>query len=108
MTRAIECDDFVGATTDEFLECTVIAGIEVASSSEDFRLTSDELTSLPAELQAVAQLPAKLRQPFVLRMLMSMSREFSARLLDIDINAVDGPTGLAAQVLAHTALMQRG
>jgi len=43
------------------------------------------------------------RQPFVLRVLLSMSRDSSARLLGLEADAVDGMTGLAAQILAQSS-----
>jgi len=58
---------------------------------------------LPAELQRVLQLTRDLRRCFVLRMLVGMSRERCAALLDIDVAQVDQGTYMAVTELARVA-----
>lgn len=63
--------------------------------------TSDEAsTLLPIELLRVLRLSPRLRQCFVLRVLMAMPRQYCASLLGIDAEEVDANSGLAAQKLA--------
>ena len=100
VTRAIESSHLEGVTNDELFERTVIAATEMGASLEYPGFALDETELLPNELQEVAHLPAGLRQPFVLRVLLSMSRDSSARLLALDASAVDRTAGLAAQMLA--------
>jgi hypothetical protein len=73
---------------------------KVAPSSENAGFAPDEAEFLSLELHEVAQLPAIVRQPLALRVLLSMSRASSARLPGLEADAVDGMTGLAAQILA--------
>lgn len=56
---------------------------------------------LPVELQRVLRLPIDLRHCFVLRLLLAIPREFCARVLGLDVGAIDRDTSLAAQVLAQ-------
>ena len=100
VTRAIESVDPNVFTSDTLLEGIIRAATECAPSSENAGFAPDEAEFLPLELHEVAQLPAIVRQPFVLRVLLSMSRDSSARLLGLEADAVDGMTGLAAQILA--------
>lgn len=63
--------------------------------------TSDEApTILPIELLRVLRLSRRLRQCFVLRVLMAMPRHYCAGLLRIDAEEVDANSGMAAQKLA--------
>jgi len=54
---------------------------------------------VPAELQAVLRLPARLRQCYVLRILAGQPREVCARLLDLHPQQVDQYTNAAMQCL---------
>ncbi len=103
VTRAIESVDPNVFTSDTLLEGTIRAATECAPSSENTGFAPDEAAFLPLELHEVAQLPAIVREPFVLRVLLSMSRDSSARLLGLEADAVDRMTGLAAQILAQSS-----
>lgn len=61
--------------------------------------TAQASFGLPLELQRVLRLPTDLRQCFVLRLLVAMSREFCARVLGLDVAAFDHKVCLAAQTL---------
>ena len=102
VAHVIESTNLDAVTNDELFERTVTAATGMGSSSEYSGFVLDEMELLPYELQEVAHLPEGLRQPFVLRVLLSMSRDSSARLLDLDAGAVDQTAGLAAQVLARS------
>jgi DNA-directed RNA polymerase specialized sigma24 family protein len=58
---------------------------------------------LPIEVQNVLQLPTSVRQCFVLRLLLAMPEDFSARLVGLDVGAVDRNIALAAQALARVS-----
>ena len=103
VTQAIESVDPNVFTSDTLLEGTIRAATEGAPSSENAGFAPDEAEFLSLELHEVAQLPAIVRQPLVLRVLLSMSRDSSARLLGLEADAVDGMTGLAAQILAQSS-----
>ena len=60
-------------------------------------------TILPIELRRVLRLSPRLRQCFVLRLLMAMPRQYCAGLLGIDAREVDAASSLAAQELANMA-----
>jgi DNA-directed RNA polymerase specialized sigma24 family protein len=91
------------ASEEELLRNTAAAAIE--SQHWHPRQRPEEIAQasslLPLELQRVLQLTPDLRQCFVLRLLMAMSRESCARLLDLDVSAVDRDTCLAVQALAR-------
>ena len=104
VTSAIESWDLNAMTSHVLLERTIIAATEMQTPSEDPRFTADGLDLLPLELQEVVQLPRKLRQPFVLCVLLEMSPTSSARFLDLEASAVDPTVTLAAQMLARWSL----
>jgi hypothetical protein len=58
-------------------------------------------TLLPVELLRVLRLAPRLRQCFVLRILMAMPRQYCAGLLHIDARQVDENSRLAARQLAN-------
>ena len=101
VTRAIESLDLNAMTSHGLLERTITAATEMQTPLEDPRFTADGLDLLPLELQEVAQLPRKLRQPFVLCVLLEMPPTSSARFLDLDASDVKRTIGLAAQMLAR-------
>jgi len=107
VTRAIESLDLNAMTSHGLLERTITAATEMQTPLEDPRFTADGLDLLPLELQEVAQLPRKLRQPFVLCVLLEMPPTSSARFLDLDASDVKRTIGLAAQMLARL-LLTRG
>ena len=104
--RAIESINLDAVTSDELFERTIVAATELTFSSDGSGFRSDEAEILPLELQNVALLPGKLRHLFVLRVLLSMSRDSSARLLDLEASAVDPTAGLAAQMLVGLASLR--
>jgi hypothetical protein len=103
VTRTIDSVDPNTFTSNTLLEGAIRGATECAPSSENAGFAPDEAEFLPPELHEVAQLPAFVRQPFVLRILLSMSRDSSARLLGLEADAVDGMIGLAAQILAQSS-----
>ena len=98
--RAIESMNRDTATGDDLLWMSVAASIQIMTSAEYSKIRTSDASFLPAELQKVLQLPARLRQAFVLRVLLAMPRELSAHLLDVDPIELDRSTGLAAKTLA--------
>jgi DNA-directed RNA polymerase specialized sigma24 family protein len=99
-------DDQDAFSDEELLRSTIIASnecLDSASYREDEETTRHS-SFLPPELQAVLQLPHRLRKCFVLRFLTVMLREDCAGLLGLDAAAVDRNTGLAAQALAAICL----
>jgi hypothetical protein len=62
--------------------------------------------ALPVELLRVARLSPRLRQCFVLRVLMAMPRRYCAGLLRMDAEQVDANSCLAAQELANMAAVE--
>ena len=101
----------VDARTDEelLLRTTVAAAMD---PRQRYRRPQPEEVSqassrLPVELQRVLLLPTDLRQCLVLRLLMTMPREFCARLLGINARKVDRDTCLAAQALAQIVQGER-
>jgi len=97
---AIESMNRETATGEDLLGMTVTASIQIMTSAEYSKIIASEVSFLPAELRQVLQLPARLRQAFVLRVLLAMPRELSAQLLDMDPVELDRSTGLAAKTLA--------
>jgi DNA-directed RNA polymerase specialized sigma24 family protein len=95
------------AKSEELLRMTVIASTKIITSEEQPDTIATDLAFLPVELQHVLQLPRRLRQCFVLRVLLGMPRAVSAQLLDIDAGALDRSSGLAAQTLAQWSLTGR-
>jgi hypothetical protein len=74
----------------------------ILSEDPDADPTPDESpTELPIELLRVMRLSPRLRQCFVLRVLMAMPRHYCAGLLRINAEQVDADTCLAAQELAR-------
>jgi DNA-directed RNA polymerase specialized sigma24 family protein len=84
----------------ELLRATARAALALYRPREGEEITPASVL-LPAELQRVLRLPSDLRQCFVLRMLAGLPRESCAQLLDLDLDAVDRDTSLAAQALAQ-------
>jgi len=94
-----------GEASPEKLFLEVAAAAFAAGRGSARRLQELECAAsvLPPELRPVLRLPLNLRQCFVLRVLMSLSRESCARLLVRGVNAVDHDTRRAAQALARVA-----
>jgi DNA-directed RNA polymerase specialized sigma24 family protein len=107
VVRAIESMDVDAATSEELLRLTVIASMKIMPSTEQPESRASGEPLLPVELQNVLKLPNRLRQSFVLRVLLAMPRDFSAQLLDINVSTLDRSTGLAAQTLAQWSLRRR-
>ena len=61
---------------------------------------TDTGSSLPAELQAVLRLSPRLRQCFVLNILLRLSREECGRLLGLSLDRVNEYTGAALRCLS--------
>ncbi|HYZ86005.1 MAG TPA: hypothetical protein VE621_16460 [Bryobacteraceae bacterium] len=90
--------------SEELLRMTVVASIKITPSEQKHGFIGDGLPVLPDELQDLVQLPLRLRQAFVLRLLLAMPRDFSAGLLDLDLSTLDQMTTLAARILAQRSL----
>lgn len=84
-----------------FMNCVDASGEELFQGTVSAKIETDELPGprqpepgsafemLPVELQRVLQLPRRIRQCFVLRVLVGLSREVCARLLSFDGRQVD-------------------
>jgi hypothetical protein len=91
----------IAATRDGCLSWKAIAAA-IKRGGADSESTLDEAPpALPAELLRVLRLSPRLRQCFVVRLLMAMPRHYCAGLLRIDARQVDAYSCLAAQELAR-------
>jgi len=91
------------ATRDGSLSWKAIAPA-ILRGDPDLEPPRDETPEpLPVELQRVLRLSRRLRQCFVLRVLMAMPRQYCAELLRIDAEQVDANCRLAAEELARLA-----
>jgi hypothetical protein len=92
----------IQATRDGCLSWKAIAGAIVRGDC-DSEPASEETpaTPLPVELARVLRLSPRLRQCFVLRILMAMPRHYCAGLLRIDAEQVDADSCQAARELAN-------
>jgi DNA-directed RNA polymerase specialized sigma24 family protein len=89
-------------TEEAFLHCVAHAAIETQvgySSSSDDPVAAESF--LPVELQAVLDLLPQLRRCFVLRVLVGLSRQACARLLQLSVFNVDQYTCEALEYLAQ-------
>src|ERR1700680_4612829 len=77
VVRAIESIDIDAATSEELLRLTVIASMRIMPSAELPEISASGEPLLPVDLQNVLRLPNRLRQSFVLRVLLAMPRDFS-------------------------------
>lgn len=93
----------IKATRDGRLSWKAIAGA-ILRGDQDLEPPHDEMPEpLPIELLRVVRLSRRLRQCFVLRVLMAMPRQYCAELLRIEAGQVDANCGLAAIELARLA-----
>lgn len=101
MLESIEQLD-IKATRDGRLSWKAIARA-IMLGDADSEQPPDEAppTILPVELLRVVRLAPRLRQCFVLRILMAMPRQYCAGLLHIDARQVDENSRLAARQLAN-------
>jgi hypothetical protein len=102
VVRGLDATD-MNATNEELLRATVIASTEIMHSAKQHDGVAHGVPLLPVELQNVLQLPASVRQCFVLRLLLAMPEDFSARLVDLDVGALNQNIALAAQALARVS-----
>lgn len=86
------------------LNRTAVSAIHRGSSQS---LPEAVVSLLPVELQRVLQLAPDLRRSFVLRMLVGMSREDCAALLNLESDQVEDATCKAAKQLARIAESER-
>jgi hypothetical protein len=98
VVRGLDATD-MNATNEELVRATVIASTEIMHYQHE--VVGRSVPLLPRELQNVLQLPTSVRQSFVLRLLLAMPEDFSARLVDLDVGALDRNIALAAQALAQ-------
>ena len=91
----------LNATRSGCLSWKAIAA-SITPGNPDSEGTPEEAsTELPIELLRVLRLSPRLRQCFVLRVLMAMPRQYCAGLLQIDPREVDANSSLAVQQLAR-------
>jgi DNA-directed RNA polymerase specialized sigma24 family protein len=98
--EAIQHSDLEEDTEEAFLQRVACAAIQAEgeySSSADQPVPAEWL--VPVELQAVLDLSPRLRRCFVLRTLVGLSRQVCARLLHLNILAVDQYTCEALEYL---------
>jgi hypothetical protein len=100
VVRGLNATD-MNATNEELLRATVIASTEIMHPAKQLEAVARSVPLLPIELQNVLRLPASVRQCFVLRLLLAMPEDFSARLVDLDAGAMGRNIALAAQSLAQ-------
>src|SRR5260370_30229964 len=68
------------------------------------KIAGNRSINLPIELRRVLRLRKDLRQAFVLRVLIGLSREMCARVLNTPVNQIDELTGIAARMLTESAV----
>ena len=96
----------IDATRNGCLSWKSIAAAIARGCSGAEQRPDEPSTALPIELLRVLRLSPRLRQCFVLRVLMAMPRQYCADLLRIDAEEVDASSRLAAQKLANIAPME--
>jgi DNA-directed RNA polymerase specialized sigma24 family protein len=102
VVRGLDATDR-NATNEELLRATVVASTEIMHSAKQHEVVARAVALLPIELQNVLQLPTSVRQCFVLRLLLGVPEDFSARLVDLDVGELDRNIALAAQALAQVS-----
>jgi hypothetical protein len=92
--------------SEELLLATIHCALAQTGRALNQRVVEVERQSsvLPPELLRVLYLPADLRQAFVLRVLVGLSRDTSASLLNIETNELDERTGAAMMELPAVQL----
>lgn len=96
----------IDAASGGCLSWKAIAAAIVRGDPGSGQSSGEALPALPLELLRVLRLPPRLRQCFVLRVLMAMPRQYCAGLLRIDAEEVDANSLLAAQELANFAAVE--
>jgi hypothetical protein len=91
----------IHATWNGCLSWKAIAAAIVPEDPDSEPAPDQAPASFPVELQRVLRLPPRLRQCFVLRVLMAMPRHYCAGLLRMDAEQVDANSCLAMQDLAR-------
>jgi len=105
VSESIERLDLAAARNGRLSWKTIAAAI--MRSAPDSEPTSEEAPiALPVELQRVLRLSPRLRQCFVLRVLMAMPRHYCAGLLCVDAGQVEANSCLAARELASMAAVE--
>ena len=92
----------IAATRDGCLSWKAIAAAILHGDRDTGQTAGETPAALPIELLRVLRLSPRLRQCFVLRVLMAMPRHYCAGLLRLDAEQVDADSCLAAQELART------
>jgi hypothetical protein len=97
-----------GKVSDETLLLQGTLSASIAAGSNSPRAAEQEHASslLPVELRRVLRLLPYFRRGFVLRVLVGLSREVCARMLQIEIHQIDEVVRLAARALVR--LSKRG
>jgi hypothetical protein len=84
LLEAIETTNLREITAGTLLEGTVSASLAGQIAGHQIDLGDPAISSLPVELRNVLNLPADCRQCFVLRVLLGLRREVTARILQIE------------------------
>lgn len=90
----------ISATRDGRLSWKTLAAAILQRDPGPEQMHHEAPMALPVELQRVLRLPPRLRQCFVLRVLMAMPRHYCAGLLHMGADQVEANSSQAAQVLA--------
>lgn len=93
----------IGATRRACLSWKAVVAAIMRGESDSEQAPDERPLALPIELLRVLRLSPRLRQCFVLRVLMAMPRQYCAGLLCIAAEQVDANCDLAAQELALIA-----
>ena len=93
--EAIDCFDPDVDTGETLFQNAILAAVQYPSSQSQSTESSE-----PIELQAVLSLSENLRRCFVLRVLVGLTRPACARLLHLNVGAVNDYTCAALQRLA--------
>lgn len=91
----------IDATRGGWLSWKAVAAAMLREDADAQQTPHEAPVALPVELLRVLRLSPRLRQCYVLRVLMAMPRHYCASLLRVDAEQVDADSCLAAQELAR-------
>src|SRR5258708_35223051 len=98
--ETIEATRLKEMSAGTLLEGTVSASLAGQIAGHKIDLGDPAISSLPVELRNVLNLPSDCRQCFVLRVLLGLRREVTARILHIEACQIDELSSIAARTLA--------
>jgi hypothetical protein len=98
--ETIEATSLKEMSAGTLLEGTVSASLAGQIAGHQIDLGDSAISSLPIELRNVLNLPADCHQCFVLRVLLGLRREVTARILHIETCQIDELSSIAARTLA--------